>query len=92
MSCYGCGDEDTETTFMEQPFCWPCYKAIKSGVSQIPDKCEFANEGSALRAAGPGNPRIYPCPNCKEPNRLTSQDCARGYQCDRCADQAEMGF
>jgi len=51
----------------------------------------FANAGSALRAAGPGNPRNLPCPTCKEPNRLTPADKARGYQCDACADRAERG-
>ena len=55
---------------------------------------EFADPGgrSALRAAGKGNPRIYSCPTCKERNRLTRKDKALGYQCDRCADRAEMGF
>jgi hypothetical protein len=51
----------------------------------------FANAGSALRAAGPGNPRDLPCPTCKRPNLLTPADRARHYQCDRCADQAEGG-
>lgn len=52
---------------------------------------EFAHPGSALRAAGPGNPRNLPCPNCKAPNRLTPKDRALGYQCDACADRAERG-
>lgn len=58
------------------------------------DDIEFADPGgtSALRAAGPGNPRNLPCPNCGQPNRLTLKDQALGYQCDTCADQAEMGF
>lgn len=53
----------------------------------------FANPGgrSALRAATRSNPRNLPCPNCKEPNRLTRKDRALGYQCDRCADRAERG-
>lgn len=46
---------------------------------------------SALRAAGKGNRRNLPCPNCKAPNRLTPADRARGYQCDACADRAERG-
>ena len=29
---------------------------------------------SALRAATPSNPRIYPCPTCEAPNRLTRID------------------
>ena len=54
----------------------------------------FADPGgrSALRAASKRNPRNLPCPTCKEPNRLTPADRARGYQCDRCADRAEYGF
>lgn len=51
----------------------------------------FANEGSALRAESPQNPRVHPCPTCEAPNRLTPADVAAGYQCDRCADQAERG-
>jgi hypothetical protein len=57
------------------------------------DRSMFADPGgnSALRAAGPGNPRNLPCPNCGEPDRLTPADRQRGYQCDQCADAAE-GF
>lgn len=53
----------------------------------------FADPGgnSALRAAGPDNPRDLPCPSCGWPNRLTRADKARGYQCDSCADAAETG-
>jgi hypothetical protein len=55
------------------------------------DDEEFADPGgrSALRAASKHNPRIHPCPNCGEPDRLTPADVARGYQCDTCADRAE---
>jgi hypothetical protein len=51
---------------------------------------EFADPGgtSALRA---GN-RIYPCPTCGEPNRLTAKDVKLKYQCDVCADRLERGF
>jgi hypothetical protein len=54
---------------------------------------QFADPGgrSALRAATPRNPRNRPCPNCREPNRLTSADVAAGYQCDSCADAVERG-
>jgi len=52
---------------------------------------EFANPGSALRAAGPNNPRNLPCPTCGKPNKLTPIDRAHGYQCDACADRAERG-
>lgn len=55
----------------------------------MPDCTQFANPGgnSALRAGK----RIYPCPTCKEPNRLTAADKRLGYQCDACADRAEGG-
>jgi len=58
------------------------------------DGVGFADPGgnSALRAATPNNPRIYPCPTCGEPNRLTRIDKERGYQCDECADRAERGW
>jgi len=46
---------------------------------------------SALRAASKRNPRNLPCPTCREPNRLTPADRARGYQCDACADRDERG-
>jgi hypothetical protein len=54
---------------------------------------DFADPGgnSALRAASATNPRNLPCPNCKQPDRLTMADKARGYQCDSCADRAERG-
>ena len=54
----------------------------------------FADPGgnSALRAAGYRNPRNLPCPTCKEPNRLTPADKARGYQCDACANRDEGGW
>ena len=54
----------------------------------------FSDPGgrSALRAAGRGNPRNLPCPTCKEPNRLTPADRARGYQCNACADRDERGW
>jgi hypothetical protein len=52
---------------------------------------EFANPmgRSALRAAGPRNPRNLPCPTCGQPNKLTPADRANGYQCDSCADREE---
>ena len=53
----------------------------------------FADPGgrSALRAASKTNPRNLPCPSCKQPDRLTPADRARGYQCDACADRDEGG-
>ena len=58
------------------------------------DRSEFQDPGgrSALRRATWSNPRIYPCPTCGQPNRLTAADVRRGYQCDECADRDEMGF
>lgn len=54
-------------------------------------RIDFAQPGSALRASSARNPRNLPCPTCKEPNKLTTADRARGYQCDRCADRDEGG-
>ena len=50
---------------------------------------DFFDDGgkSSLRS---GN-RVYPCPTCGEPNRLTETDVRHHYQCDECADMAE-GF
>lgn len=58
------------------------------------DREQFADPGgkSALRAVTPDNPRNRPCPTCERPNMLTPADVAQGYQCDRCADRAEMGL
>jgi hypothetical protein len=47
---------------------------------------------SALRKATKNNPRIYPCPTCKKPNKLTLKDVRLGYQCDECADREEGAF
>lgn len=52
---------------------------------------QFAQKGSALRAATKRNPRNLPCPTCGVANRLTPADRARGYQCDACADRDERG-
>lgn len=56
------------------------------------DYGDFANEGSALRAATKDNPRNLPCPTCKRENALTPKDVALGYQCDICADGDEFGY
>ena len=91
--CYACHENESTTAFMGQKLCWDCYKALAKGEHKG-DVCAFADPGgnSALRAAGPGNPRVHPCPNCQEPNRLTPQDVAKGYQCDTCANNAERGY
>lgn len=51
------------------------------------DRYDFRDPGgrSALRRGK----RIYPCPTCGRKNQLTAKDKSLGYQCDRCADQAE---
>ena len=51
---------------------------------------EFYDPGSnsALRAGV----REFPCPTCKEPNRLTAEDVRLGYQCDACANALERGY
>ena len=55
---------------------------------------DFALPGSNRRPPRryPDNPRNRPCPNCHAPNRLTRQDRSLGYQCDECADKAELGI
>jgi len=57
-------------------------------------RCDFQDPGgnSALRRATKYNPRNLPCPNCKQPNRLTRKDKQLGYQCDQCADRVEGGY
>lgn len=49
----------------------------------------FADPGgvSALRAGR----LAYPCPTCKQPDRLSAADVRHGYQCDACADRMERG-
>ena len=57
-------------------------------------RSQFADPGgnSALRASSKSNPRNLPCPTCKEPNKLTPADKAKGYQCDGCANMEERGW
>lgn len=59
--------------------------------SEDEPRLEFADPGgrSALRAASPSNPRIFPCPTCQTPDVLTQKDVDQSYQCDRCADRDE---
>lgn len=59
------------------------------------ERCKiFADPGghSALRRASRSNPRNPDCPTCGRKNVLTRVDRVRGYQCDRCADEAERGW
>lgn len=85
--CDECRDEQREAT-------WAAHDEGRDWDEdwQI-DGVGFADPGgrSALRAATADNPRIYACPTCKRPNRLTRIDKARGYQCDTCADALERG-
>lgn len=85
--CEECGDELTEDDDLDwdERLCNSCIKRCNL------DEPVFADPGgnSALRAETKNNPRNLPCPTCKEPNRLTPADKARGYCCDRCADLAE---
>lgn len=64
---------------------------VMSYHSDEDDRSEFADPGgrSALRAATKRDPRIWPCPTCFAPNRLTRADKQHHYQCDQCADRAE---
>jgi len=89
-SCYACNSGTGVSEFLGRELCADCYNAVKHGKA-LPDNGHFADPGgnSALRAAGPGNPRIYPCPTCGAANRLTPLDKQRGYQCDTCADNCE---
>ena len=56
---------------------------------RLPDGSQFRDPGgrSALRAGR----RIYPCPTCGRPKKLTERDKQLGYQCNACADRAEGG-
>jgi hypothetical protein len=58
------------------------------------DGVGFANPGgeSALRRETISNPRNLDCPTCGAPDCLTPADRARGYHCDSCARQLEMGW
>lgn len=58
------------------------------------DVQRFADPGgkSALYAETLDNPRVYPCPECQRPNRLTKRDIQSHYICDSCADRAEAGW
>ena len=62
---------------------------LRRDLSRSVGRLEFANPGSALRAASSFNPRNLPCPTCHEDDRLTPEDARLGYQCDACADRAE---
>ena len=69
-------------------------EAVERGKLSDPDDIDFADPGgeSALRASSRSNPRNLPCPTCGRENMLTPKDVALHYQCDYCADEAEMGY
>lgn len=52
---------------------------------------ERFREPGGRSALHPGK-RCRPCPTCGRKNALTIRDVQAGYQCDRCADQAERGY
>jgi hypothetical protein len=81
--CYDCA-EDTPIDWMDEE------RSMDYDPQDSYNLCDFRDPGgrSALR----NGPRIYPCPNCGEPNMLTPADKAHGYQCDACADQLERGW
>ena len=82
--------------WVSREYCDECVDPCSSMLEEPPRRgyCGFADPGgrSALRAAGPDNPRNLPCPTCGEPDRLTPRDRALGYQCNHCADMAERGW
>jgi len=67
------------------------YHKINRNMDEEFDSNRFADERSALYPSRRGNPRIYACPNCNYPNRLTARDVSKGYQCNNCADAFENG-
>jgi len=54
----------------------------------------FADPGgeSALHPATDSNPRDLPCRQCGRENVLTRADRAKGYCCDACARENELGY
>lgn len=102
-TCAICGGDDDDCDHCAAcgaPRCRSCREAgeecpcdDEDTELDLEDRSEFADPGgeSALRAATPDNPRVFPCPTCGQPNRLTGQDVQRHYQCDDCADKEEAG-
>jgi hypothetical protein len=89
MCCY---DDDCDCHLSENDDEWEDFDHDEDDDEELIDGVGFANPNSALRRATEDNTRIYPCPTCGEPNRLTPLDVEQHYQCDDCADAAEMGF
>jgi hypothetical protein len=97
LKCEGCEEDFPPSELSVNGLCENCDDEIGSNWDDFDPwdddyEIRFANPGSALRAATPDDPRIHPCPTCGAPNRLTQQDVDLHYQCDTCADRAEMGL
>ena len=79
--CQACHDDEYEdpTDFLDDEEQWA--------------RQRFADPGgeSALHAETATDKRIYPCPTCHQPNRLTRKDKQSHYQCDACAKRDEGG-
>lgn len=60
------------------------------GTEQYEKAQRFRDPGGES-ALYPGK-RIYPCPTCGMPNKLTAKDVKAGYQCDNCANGLERGY
>lgn len=89
-SCNHCGAE-----VHGDAYCDRCGNRINYDYDNLQvDSMHFADPGgnSALRAATPSNPRIFPCPDCGQPDRLTPSDKEKDYCCDTCADIKERGW
>lgn len=96
LTCDECGVNEEEVELIrckgEIMLCDECYFEMDAEDEGEEEDIQFKNQGSALRAATPDNPRIYPCPTCKAENTLTMKDVGLGYQCDTCADKLERSY
>lgn len=101
ITCIDCGNnsrvtvKESQDVDLDDYWCRECEEMHEPGDYYDDDRdIDFADPGgrSALRAETPDNPRNLPCRSCGRENMLTPADRELGYQCDFCADQAEMGF
>lgn len=105
-ACEECGTSLAGADVFQSPYDWLCEACAEDqGYLDPEDRYEpgddydlidgvgFADPygHSALRAETSSNPRDQSCPSCGTANVLTRIDRQRGYQCDSCADRAEMG-
>jgi hypothetical protein len=88
--CYGCKNVDCKDHPDYKEHYGDCYDNYDDPMFDDLNPCDFRDPGgrSALR----NGPRIHPCPNCGEPNKLSTADKIHGYQCDDCANQIERGW